>query len=163
MEGNDTLIGDKRGPVQPIALDGFFLVIAIDEKKIDRLLPVTHGVVAERLDPKSACRANGIDDAPRSAFEEIEGGDAREMERINKIECALWVHGFAQSGGGSSFGNANLHDGLRIARVAHQGFVLSQSVLRKEWPQPSPGKEGMAQKTERGRRGRHKDLCELDA
>jgi len=163
VEGNDTVIGDKRGPVSPIALDGFFLVIAIDEKKIDRLLPVAHGVVAEGLDPNSARRANGIDGTLRRAFEEIEDGDAREMEGIHKIECTLWVHGFAQTGGGSSFGNANLDDGLRVARVAHQGFVFGQSVLPKGGPQPGPGKEGMAQKTGRGRRGRYRHLRELDA
>jgi hypothetical protein len=85
------------------------------------------------------------------------------MERIYKVECALGVHGLAQSGGGSSFSNANLHDGLRIARVTHQGFVLGQCVLRKGGPQPSPGKEGMAQKTGRGRRGRRRNLRELEA
>jgi hypothetical protein len=163
VEGDNTIIGDKRGPVPPIALDGFFVVIAINEKKINRLLPLAHGVVAEGLDPNRACCANGIDGPLRGAFEEIKGGDAREMERINKIECALWVHGFAQTGGGSSLGNANLDNGLRIARVAHQGFVLGQSVLRKEGPQPGPGKEGMAQKTGRARRGKRGNLRELDA
>src|SRR5208282_6892517 len=71
VEGNDTFIGDKRGPVLPIAFHSFFMVIAIYEKKIDRQLPVSHSVVAERLDPDSACRADGIDGTPRGALEEI--------------------------------------------------------------------------------------------
>jgi hypothetical protein len=35
------------------------------------------------------------------------------------------VHGLAQSSGGSSFGHTDLHYGFRVARMAHQGFVLS--------------------------------------
>src|SRR5205823_3052561 len=72
VESDDAFGDEKRRPVVPVMFDGFFAMITVDQKKIDRLLPSASSILAERFHPDSASLARGINSTMSSALQEIQ-------------------------------------------------------------------------------------------
>src|SRR6266849_2341065 len=51
VKRNDPLRSYKRRPLSPVAFDGLFAVITINQQKIDGRLPIAHCVVTEGFQP----------------------------------------------------------------------------------------------------------------
>lgn len=51
MERNNSALYHAALPIVPVLPHGFFLVIPINQQKIDGHLPIPRRIVAERLDP----------------------------------------------------------------------------------------------------------------
>jgi len=77
VKSYDAILGNKRRPVLPVALDGLFLVIPVNEQEIYRQVPFADGVIAEGLDPSSAPVPGRVHGPLGRAFQEIKDANTR--------------------------------------------------------------------------------------
>jgi hypothetical protein len=71
VEERQTTGHNEPAPLLPILMDSGFLVIAVNKKQINRLVPVFHSLMAELLNPNHAAAAEAAHGRMRGTLQSI--------------------------------------------------------------------------------------------